>query len=297
MTRQRPRTGHTLIELLVVIAIMGILAGLLLSGVQKVRESANLTQCRNQIKQLALACHTYHNDFGRLPPGIGWSGQGYGNGLFHLLPYIEQNNLYKKSEAGDILFAGNNNVYASPIPLLQCPSDPSLGPNGVQTDNQGKTWGGNTYAGNVCAFAYVDPDGNLIHLDRQARLGDTGFPDGTSNTILFAEKYARCTNFSYPEGGNFWAYWDTSLNAQPLHPAFAISWNAYCVNTKIHIQFQPSPFRGNCDPTLPSTPHTVMPVCMVDGHVYSIAPGVSGTTLWALCTAGDGDMPANDWNN
>src|SRR5262249_9759206 len=120
MTRQRPRTGYTLIELLVVIAIMGVLAGLLLPGVHKVRESANLTQCRNQIKQLALACHTYHNDFSRLPPGIGWS-QGYGNGLFHLLPYIEQNNLYKKSEAGDILFAGNNNIYASPIPLLQCP--------------------------------------------------------------------------------------------------------------------------------------------------------------------------------
>jgi prepilin-type N-terminal cleavage/methylation domain-containing protein len=297
MTRQRPRTGHTLIELLVVIAIMGILAGLLLSGVQKVRESANLTQCRNQIKQLALACHTYHNDFRRLPPWIGWSGQGYGNALFHLLPYIEQNNLYKKSEAGDILFAGNNNVYASPIPLLQCPSDPSLGPNGVQTDNQGKTWGGNTYAGNVCAFAHVDPYGNLIHLDRHAHLGVAGFPDGTSNTILFGEKYARCTNFSYPEGGNFWAYWDTSLNAQPLHPAFAISWNAYCVNTKIHIQFQPSPFRGNCDPTLPSTPHIAMPVAMADGSVHSISQGVSGTTLWALCTPGDGDMPGSDWGN
>ena len=98
---------------------------------------------------------------------LGWAGQGYGNGLFHLLPYIEQNNLYKKSEAGGILFAGNNNVYASPIPLLQCPSDPSLGPNGVQTDNQGKTWGGNTYAGNVCAFAYVDPDGTLLRVGSQ----------------------------------------------------------------------------------------------------------------------------------
>ena len=297
MTRLRPRTAFTLIELLVVIAIIGVLIALLLPGVQKVREAANLTQCRSQIKQLGLACHLYHDVYHKLPPEIGWSGQGYGNGLFHLLPYIEQNNLSKQSEARDILFAGNNKVYASPIPLLQCPSDPSLGPNGVQTDNQGKTWGGNTYAGNVCAFAYVDFDGNLIQLDRRARLGDAGFPDGTSNTILFGEKYARCTNFSYPEGGNFWAYWDTSLNAQPLHPAFAISWNAYCVYTKIRIQFQPSPFRGNCDPTLPSTPHIAMPVAMADGSVHSISQGVSGTTLWALCTPGDGDMPGSDWGN
>ena len=298
MTRLRPRTAFTLIELLVVIAIIGVLIALLLPGVQKVREAANLTQCRSQIKQLGLACHLYHDVYHKLPPEIGWSGQGYGNGLFHLLPYIEQNNLYKKSEAGDILFAGNNNVYASPIPLLQCPSDPSLGPNGVQTDNQGKTWGGNTYAGNVCAFADVDRDGNLINLDRRAQLG-VSFPDGTSNTILFAEKYARCTfpKKNYPEGGNFWAYWDTSLNTEPLHPAFAISWNAYCVNKTIEIQYQPSPFLGNCDPTLPSTPHLVAPVALVSGSVRSIAPGMSGATLWALCTPAGDDNPGPEWVN
>lgn len=292
------RTAFTLIELLVVIAIIGVLIGLLVPAVQKVRESANLTQCRSQIKQVGLSSHSYHDVYHKLPPGIGWSGQGFGNGLFHLLPYLEQDNLYQSSVGpGNILFAGNSKVFANPVAVFQCPSDPSLGPNGVQTDNQGKPWGGSTYAGNVCAFALVDSYGNLINLDRQARLGDAGFPDGTSNTILFAEKYARCTNFSYPEGGNFWAYWDTGLTAQPLHPAFAVSWNTYCVNTKIRIQFQPSPFRGNCDPTLPSTPHTVMPVAMVDGSVRSLSAGVSGTTLWALCTPGEGDNPGPDRDN
>src|SRR6516162_5198951 len=117
MTRQRPRTGFTLIELLVVIAIMGILVGLLLSGVQKVRESANLTQCRSQIKQLALACHTYHDAFGKLPPGIGRvPGNVWGNGVFHILPYLEQENLFKSSGVLNFYFAGNNNVYAKPIP-------------------------------------------------------------------------------------------------------------------------------------------------------------------------------------
>ena len=88
------RRGFTLIELLVVIGISAVLMGLLLSAVQKVRESAARASCQNQLKQLALGLTQYHNDHGRFP--LGW-GQGRGSlpmyasgwGL-HLLPYIEQ---------------------------------------------------------------------------------------------------------------------------------------------------------------------------------------------------------------
>src|SRR5262249_51196583 len=98
------RPGFTLIELLVVIAILGVLFGLLFGAVQKVREAAARTQCMNNLKQIGLATHNAHDQFNHLPPALGWypaptsaSGNGNGNPFFHLLPYIEQGNLYQSS--------------------------------------------------------------------------------------------------------------------------------------------------------------------------------------------------------
>src|SRR5690349_10605939 len=92
MIRSVSRRGFTLIELLVVIAIIAVLIGLLLPAIQKVREAANRMQCTNNLKQMALACHTFHDSFNAIPPVD--MADNYATWAVYILPYIEQGSLF-----------------------------------------------------------------------------------------------------------------------------------------------------------------------------------------------------------
>src|SRR6516164_5386291 len=90
-----PRRGFTLIELLVVIAIIGILIGLTAVAVQQVRSAADRVKCQNNLKQIGLAAHLYHDSMGRLPPGVS-SAPSLASSLVFLLPYLDERNRYRR---------------------------------------------------------------------------------------------------------------------------------------------------------------------------------------------------------
>src|SRR4051812_19719668 len=129
------RRGFTLIELLVVIAIIAVLISLLLPAVQSAREAARRAQCTNNLKQIGIAMHSYHDQQGSLPPGM--KGCCWGTWLIFVLPQIEQTQMYNawntygndrySNADGDFRYGGavNLTVTRSRISTYYCPSDPN----------------------------------------------------------------------------------------------------------------------------------------------------------------------------
>jgi prepilin-type N-terminal cleavage/methylation domain-containing protein len=287
---KQERRAFTLTEVLVVLAILGVLLALLLAAVQKVREAANRTACANNLRQLGLGTLDFHDTNGRLPPGWGWLGaDACGTWGFHVLPYIGEKNLYDSSRVGNLYSEAQNQVYTHTIKLLCCPSDPSYG-NGTVLDDRGTAWGAASYAINAWLALQCDASGNILGPDACTRI-PASISDGTSNTMLHCEKYANCTNSANPYGASAWLYCRSDAACPPL-------WSAVgpVSDNQSMFQVRPSPFQGNCDPNLGSTPHSSgMMIRLCDGSVRSLSVGVSPTTWWYLNTPRGGEVVPGDW--
>jgi len=233
------RFGFTLIELLVVIAIIAVLIALLLPAVQAAREAARRAQCTNNLKQIGLAMHSYHDQQGTLPPGV--KGCCWGTWLLFILPYIEQGNMFNAWNAagndryensglqtGQFQYAGaaNTTVTSRRISTYQCPTDPNannlVGIGSVTSQNYVVNFG-NTITTQPPFFLFNNikmpflgapftdmgsPDTDVTAGLQQGTPAGTvnfaGIPDGLSTTMLTSEVLVG-TGFDY-RGFSWWGY-------------------------------------------------------------------------------------------
>ena len=179
----RHRPAFTLIELLVVIAIIAILIALLVPAVQKVREAAARIQCQNNLKQIGLALHNYHDANKHFPALADVNGTGNWGWAVAILPYLEQSGLYEQLGRPDVytnkpaFLPATNPLMQAVIPNYRCPSDPNSSPTNPNFRNYGLS-------------NYVASQGVISFTTDTARCKTriTDITDGTSNTFLVAER-------------------------------------------------------------------------------------------------------------
>jgi prepilin-type N-terminal cleavage/methylation domain-containing protein len=292
----RTRSGFTLIELLVVIAIIAILIGLLVPAVQRVREAAARTATMNNLSQCAKATHLTHDQFKKFPPYFGTYGPKTTGGFpyhVHLLPFVDQTPLYNQPTTPP-----NSTSLASVIgvvPAYLSTMDPSQQNNGVNACNYPvnlrlfMTNGGALTGSVVVQTTTTSP----IYPKMPS-----SFPDGVSNTLLFATKYQVCGNSGAGgaiSSGSLW--YDIVGSNAPQSPTAATFGNTFSSTTQ-SPPWSSNPTVGQCN-NGNSQPQSftiqAIQVALCDASVRNVVNGVSGTTWNFVMTPGAGDSPGSDW--
>lgn len=265
------RRGFTLMELLVAIAVMAILVGLLLPAVQKVREIAGRAKCQNQLKQLALGLHGFHQSHGEFP--LGW---GSGNTLvpmpisgwgLHLLPFIEQTAVWEQAvenyKSQPFPWTPTRMIHSGLSTLItsyQCPADSRV--QQVQFVNLEKTWVAHTSYLGVSGTTNALRDGILVANNRSGNLRGitlSAITDGTSQTLLLGER-PPSSNFEYG-----WWYAGNGLDK------FGAAEMILGVREETP---KPMPWGGPCAPgPYPFSPSTFSDPC---GHYHYWSPHPGG---------------------
>lgn len=255
MSARAKASGFTLVELLVVIAIIGVLVALLLPAVQAAREASRRSSCSNNLKQIGVAVHNYHDAIGRMPPG--WINSTRSNEAewgwpTFLLPFMEQQPLFDRMRVNDqrlwdvIRDANQRSILQTRLKSYRCPSDntppllPASGVNGhprhFNCDSCPNNYeiGTNNYMGNA---GFYDMGGNdmnfnrrngVYHANSNFRFAD--ITDGLNNTFLAGERDDRCRSGAWPGSRN---------------PPGPDMWGSYFIRARVSVKLN--------DPRAPPT--------------------------------------------
>jgi prepilin-type N-terminal cleavage/methylation domain-containing protein len=294
------RVGFTLIELLVVIAIIAVLIGLLVPAVQKVREAANRMKCQNNLKQIGLAMHNFHDTYQFLPSFR--IRDRFATWAVQILPYIEQDNYYRQWDVLAEYYRQPAAVVQTQVALYYCPTrrvPPQLSLNTAAGDVRDS--GGPAFPGALADYAASTSDGSTSYgpaalgaivegtsvTASGGRLASwrgltsfTNITDGLSNTFLVGEKHVRFGFF-----GNLTTYGDGSIyngdlsqcSARSAGPGRLLALSPEINSINLFGSYHP----GICQ------------FVLCDGSVRAIPVSLTGDILRRLVVRNDGEVIPN----
>jgi prepilin-type N-terminal cleavage/methylation domain-containing protein len=317
---RRTRNAFTLIELLVVIAIIAVLIGLLLPAVQKVRAAAARVQCQNNMKQIGVAVTNYHDSFGTFPCGMAYAGTMEGatsnggvvtpasaaagnpplevNLYFLLFPFLEQENIYNHALTGygSYSLSTGGAYHILVLRVFLCPADTST----VNGQWRAGNYAVSNYAFNMALFSTVATAPTVpVHVKSwlaQYRLGT--IPDGSSNTISFAERLGNCGSTHTTSSLRDYGDPVGSMYDLPGYlPAFNVTTAVATVATTPLAVPQVGVNQATCtNGAEASTAHPgSMVVGLADGSVRLVSGSISQTTWYLACNPADGNPLGRDW--
>lgn len=328
MTRRRTLSRADVVSAL---SLLLLVAGGLLPATAQFRDAAARSRSSNNLKQIVLGIHNYNDAFrGRLPPLVdiqpgGPTGKGLASIYFNLLPYLEQEKVFRAFDRSkpESYYAKDGGAAGHIISTFISPADDTA-MNGTTTTLKAKGPDGSEWTGTYATCSYAA--NGLVPWN--AGGFPRSFSDGVSNTLVVAERAQVCKPAMGDPVYNLWGFGTYG----PSTPAFAVAtpkkpeglastgmavpvlplpekWSKDPIKVTFGGDggeakalpagppFQIGPFKDKpCDPRLPSTPHaTGILVAMGDGSVRTVSPKVSQWTFWAACTPAGNETIMGDW--